>query len=248
MRVERVSRFEDLHDRAGDWDELLSASPVNSIFLTREWFESWWRAFGGGSILSIYMASGESGLVQGVAPMRILGDTLTFLASESVTDYCDFIYAEQCGEEFLRILLDSLRRDFPAIKRIVLEGLRESSPTLTVLSRLAEEQGLGLSVDLTEVAPRIELPASYPLYMDSLSRKNRHEMKRKIRRAESITGLKRRSSTPRMRSGLLFHGLSSFTDRVVKEKMHSGRGREPGPFLGRWPRGCPVGGGCGSST
>jgi CelD/BcsL family acetyltransferase involved in cellulose biosynthesis len=57
------------------------------------------------------------------------------------------------------------------------------SPTLDILERLAPEYGLQHTRVLHEVCPVIELPGSFDAYLAALDKKQRHEIRRKLRRA-----------------------------------------------------------------
>lgn len=66
-------------------------------------------------------------------------------------------------------------------------SLGEHSPTLDIVSRWARNEELSMSLSPMEVSPVLELPESYDVFLGGLSRKKRHELKRKLRRAEGIT-------------------------------------------------------------
>ena len=190
MQIVEVNRFEELQERASEWRELLESSPVNSVFLTQEWFRAWWGAFGSGSFLSVFLGLDDKGSLLGVAPFLLRGDTLAFMACEAVTDYCDFICKGDDWSEFIQVLFRFIRTNYPEVKQIVLDNIRESSPTLSIASRLVEEGVLTCRIDQIEVAPILELPQSYSDYQTTLHRKNRHELRRKSRRTESIPDLR----------------------------------------------------------
>ncbi|MFC2157971.1 GNAT family N-acetyltransferase [Acidobacteriota bacterium] len=190
MQIVEVNRFEELRERSNEWQRLLESSPVNSVFLTQEWFEAWWGAFGADSFLSVFLGLDDKGSLLGVAPFLLRGDTMAFLACESVTDYCDFICKGENWSEFIRVLFHFIRTNYPKVKQIVLENIKESSPTLSIVSGLMEEGALTCRIDQVEVAPVLEIPLSYSDYQATLDRKNRHELRRKNRRAESIPELR----------------------------------------------------------
>jgi CelD/BcsL family acetyltransferase involved in cellulose biosynthesis len=58
----------------------------------------------------------------------------------------------------------------------------EYSPTLTILPRLAAGLGYGVEIEQENVCPRLELPASFDDYVEGLDRRDRHELRRKLRR------------------------------------------------------------------
>jgi CelD/BcsL family acetyltransferase involved in cellulose biosynthesis len=58
------------------------------------------------------------------------------------------------------------------------------SPTLEILPRLCPVSGLRAEVETEERCPVLELPASWDAYLDGLSGKDRHELRRKMRKLE----------------------------------------------------------------
>jgi len=50
---------------------------------------------------------------------------------------------------------------------------------------LWEQQGFAVEIEMQEVCPVIYLPDSYEGYLEQLDKKQRHELRRKVRKAES---------------------------------------------------------------
>ena len=63
----------------------------------------------------------------------------------------------------------------------------ESSPTLTYLPEAARRHGFHVEVEQEDVTSGIELPGTWDDYLALLSKKDRHELRRKLRRLESST-------------------------------------------------------------
>jgi CelD/BcsL family acetyltransferase involved in cellulose biosynthesis len=107
-------------------------------------------------------------------------DRLTFIGDHNICDYMDFLVAPDAGEEAYAALWQSLcGEDWSDLE---LWGLMASSPTREIVTRLAREAGYGVAEELEAVAPRVELPESWEDYLLSLNKKDRHELRRKIRR------------------------------------------------------------------
>ena len=190
MKVERIRDLESLEKLKDTWNELLFSSGQNYIFLTHEWISSWWKCFSEDNSLEIFVFKDEKENLVGIAPFMTKNECLCFIASHEVSDYCDAITENKRREELYEYLLNYLRKNYPEIKKIELINIKSSSPTLNFLSRLAPEYGFSCSCTETEVAPLLGLPSSYDDYMKSLSKKNRHELRRKLRRMESLEGVK----------------------------------------------------------
>jgi len=190
MKVECIRDPESLEELKDAWNELLFSSKQNCIFLTHEWISSWWKCFSEDNSLEILIFKDEKGSLTGIAPFMIKNKILRFIASQEVSDYCDVITHNERREEFHENLLSYFKKNYPDVEKIELMNIKSSSPTLSFLPRLAHEHGYSSSCNETEVAPLLELPSSYDDYMASLSKKNRHELQRKLRRMESLEGVK----------------------------------------------------------
>ncbi len=205
MKVERIRDPESLEELKDAWNELFFSSDQNCLFLTHEWISSWWRCFSEDNSLEILIFKDEKGSLAGFAPFMIKNKTLRFIASQEVSDYCDFITHNERREEFYENLLDYLRKNYQDVEKIELMNIKASSPTLSFLPRLAPEHGFSISCTETEVAPLLELPSSYEDYIASLSKKSRHELRRKLRRMESLEGVKitKITNTKELKSSIL---------------------------------------------
>jgi CelD/BcsL family acetyltransferase involved in cellulose biosynthesis len=205
MKVKCIRDSESLEELKGTWNELLFSSEQNCIFLTHEWISSWWKCFSEDNSLEILIFKDEEGSLAGIAPFMIKNKTLCFIASQEVSDYCDVITHKERKEEFYENLLDYLKTNYQDVEKIELMNLKASSPTLSFLPRLVAEHGYSSSCAETEVAPLFELPSSYEDYMKGLSKKNRHELRRKLKRIEALEGVKitKITDTKELRSSLV---------------------------------------------
>jgi len=190
MKVERIRDFESLEELKDLWNELLFSSEQNCIFLTHEWISSWWKCFSEDNSLEILIFKDEDGSLEGIAPFMIKNKTLSFIASQEVSDYCDVITHNERREEFYENLLSYLKTNYSDVEKIELMNIKTSSPTLSFLPSLAPELGYSSSYTEAEVVPLLELPSSYEGYIKGLSKKNRHELRRKLRRIEALEGVK----------------------------------------------------------
>ena len=84
MKIERIGSIEDLLGLEKEWGECLSASSHDNVFLTWEWFVSWWKCFGKGSELNILVFRNPSGTLCGLAPLKTREKILSFIAIREV--------------------------------------------------------------------------------------------------------------------------------------------------------------------
>jgi len=161
------------------WHDLLDRAPLNTVFFTPEWLETWWRFFGHGHELRVFGLYQDQELL-GIAPLMQEGDELRLIGSQDVCDYLDFI--PQAGREgaFFHLLLSRLEAlPWRALK---LHSVRSDSPTLALLPNVARGLGWSVTVEQEDVCPRVELPESWEQYQAGLDKKDRHELRRKLRR------------------------------------------------------------------
>lgn len=186
MPIKRVTSIEELGSLGPVWDEVHHSCKRGDVFLTFEWFSSWWNNLSEDHSLEVLVFRDQERRPFGIAPLMRRGDSLSFIASHEVTDYCDFVITEEREEFFFKQFFGFIREAFPEISRLELMNIRDSSTTLVILPGLASELGCACELKLSEVAPVLRLPLAYEEYLSLLGRKDRHELRRKLRRLESL--------------------------------------------------------------
>jgi len=189
--VERLSRTEDLQALEGPWRDLVADSAADCLFLTWEWLFTWWRHFGTGRQLAVYVGH-DSDRLDLLLPLAtrerqpLRGRPfLTFepLGTGTVrSDYLDVVVRRGCEPEALGMLADRLRRD-----RVLL-----SFPRVRADGSAAHELGARLTMDGwrietadASVCPYITLAShTWASYLDSLGREHRANVRRRIRKLE----------------------------------------------------------------
>ncbi len=151
----------------------------SSVFILPEWMETWLRVFGAGMATRIRTVK-EGDSIIGIAPLMVRDNTALLIGDTDVCDYLDFIVTPGREKEFFEIVLDDLKKS--GIKRLDLKHVRPDSNVLTVLAPLAQGRGLAVETTKDNVSFEMELPASFEEYLESLSTKQRHEVRRKLRR------------------------------------------------------------------
>jgi CelD/BcsL family acetyltransferase involved in cellulose biosynthesis len=170
------------------WNHLTTLCSTNTPFLTWQWQKLWWKEWNQGRYLRIITLSEESGRLCGIAPLYSEetkeGQKLNLLGSSDLCDYLDFIVAK--GEEacFYHTLLSYLTSSCTEKTTLCLNSLQQHSPTLSFFKRIAHSKGYNIDINLEDTAPSLELPSNFELYLKRLNKKDRHEIRRKMRRAE----------------------------------------------------------------
>jgi CelD/BcsL family acetyltransferase involved in cellulose biosynthesis len=139
----------------------------------------WWRVFGAGVKACIRtVRSGDK--VIGVAPLMVKDGTAYLIGGTDVCDYLDFITAPSMESDFFNVLLDDLKKN--DIRRLDLKLVRPDGTVFSSLMPVAEKRGYEVTSIKEDVSLEMDLPSSFDEYLESLSTKQRHEVRRKLRR------------------------------------------------------------------
>jgi CelD/BcsL family acetyltransferase involved in cellulose biosynthesis len=197
--------FTDLENLATEWNALLHESLHDVPFLRYEYLRTWWETRGGGewpdTELAVIVAR-QGGRLTGVAPLfaarnREGDQALLLLGSIEISDYLDLIVRPADLIGFMHGLLDFLAHSGPAGLSVPVpeveskpwqvldwQNIPEDSPTLPVLKAEAEQRGWAYVQEQTYHAPSIPLSGDFDTYLSGIDKKQRHEIRRKMRRAE----------------------------------------------------------------
>ena len=160
-------------------------SPVASIFLSPQWQEVWWDNFSDGRKMTGFSVPASDGGVDALASLSRLGDSISFVGTPDTFDYNDFLVRPGFEDSFYPTLLDVLGGwEWSELR---LDSLIEHSPTLVHLPDLARERGYAVEVEYEDVTSGVSLPGDWEEYLALLSKKDRHELRRKLRRLDSQT-------------------------------------------------------------
>jgi CelD/BcsL family acetyltransferase involved in cellulose biosynthesis len=174
------------------WNALLSESVNDVPFLRFEYLNAWWSTRGGGEWPEAELAlvsAGEGDRLVGIAPLFLSEhegrQALMLLGSIEISDYLDLIVRADDLSRFLSGLLDFLASDSaPAWSAIDWYNLPEGSPTLTALEAESARRGWSFAQEPFRPALYVPLPGDFEEYLMSIDKKQRHEIRRKMRRAE----------------------------------------------------------------
>jgi len=168
------------HAASALWYQLIEQRDQGSVFLTPQWQETWWDHYGGDSKELLLLAVGDESAPLGLAPMVREGDTLSFLGSTDLFDYHDFILGHVLPADFYPTLASCLSKQPWQI--LYLESIPEDSTALQHLPDRFRADGYTVVIEQEDVVPGLPLPASWDHFLESLRKKDRHELRRKLRR------------------------------------------------------------------
>lgn len=184
---------EFLDDLEPEWTELLKQSTVRVPFMEYAYQKLWWETKGGGewpdARLLLVTARQDEQLI-GVAPLFACkgvdgSTTINNVGAVEVSDFLDLIVLPSLRKEFITGLLSYIRSmDIQDLTEINLYNLLDSSPTLAVLRDSSDGIGWLLTEEKLQHSPYIPLPGDWDAYLAGIDKKQRHEIRRKMRRAE----------------------------------------------------------------
>ncbi len=176
VRVETLDSYA-AHWRAGNaslvWSDLFGLPP---------WLKAWWTACGQGWTLYL-LSIRVGGRLAGLAPLMRQGREVRMMGGPDVCDHMDFVVAPAHAHAFYGALLDHLAAD--GVERLSLWSVREDASAMMTLRAAAEKWGARVRCEPCGQSFAMPLPATWEDYLQRLSGKERHEVRRKLRRLEA---------------------------------------------------------------
>ena len=149
------------------------------IFVCPGWLQVWWQVFGAGAELCL-RAVREGEKIIGIAPLMLKEKTAFIIGSADVCDYLDFITVPGMESDFFGALLDDLRER--GINHLDLNPVRADATVLTRLAEIARQRGYEVISTPEDISLEMDLPSTWEEYLEILTTKQRHEVRRKLRR------------------------------------------------------------------
>jgi CelD/BcsL family acetyltransferase involved in cellulose biosynthesis len=192
MEIRLIQEFPvDLLD---DWNHLLEGSISHFPFLRFEYLHNWWQTKGGGewhldAELAILLGY-EADVLVGIAPFFIAehddSRRMLFLGSIEISDYLDLIVSKKHLTSFAKAILAFVMEKYVKpgkINAVDLYNLVEGTPSIHAISSAGLALGFKIAVEKLQHSPYITLPGDWEQYLASIDSKQRHEIRRKMRRA-----------------------------------------------------------------
>lgn len=155
------------------WNTVLAKETHHFPFYTFAWHDTWYSLLAQKERLCT-LADMNRSLV---LPLAIKDGVAHFTGGEEISDYLDAIGNTEQKAAVWKEVLSTLKEQ--GATSLVLRNIPEDSPSLTYFRSLADAR-----VEQEDTTPIAILPDTFDAYLASLDRKNRHELKRKIRKFE----------------------------------------------------------------
>lgn len=173
------------------WNALVEAGISDTPFLRHEIMSQWWKTLGGGEWQEaelVLITATENGNLVGIAPLfkAVYEDrpALLLVGSIEISDYLDLIVRLEDLPRFLSGVIDFLAQS-ASFANLPFDwyNLVDSSPTLAALRSESEKRGWTYHEEIYRPTPRITLNGDFDAYLAGIEKKQRHEIRRKMRRA-----------------------------------------------------------------
>jgi len=187
--MEHTITEENFASLSAYWKDSSNSLNWSSVFVLPAWMKTWWREFGSGTEL-LLRAVRQNDTIIGIAPLMQNESTASFVGSVNVCDYLDFIVVPGKEEAFFTLLLDYLQENNISI--LDLKALRPDSITLNSLIPMCKELGYKITCEEEGVSLELDLPSNWEDYLSMLDKKQRHEVRRKLRRLFEIDNVEYR--------------------------------------------------------
>lgn len=170
---------------AAEWEGLVVATPSPVPFVTPAWQRIWLKHFQGARTLMVLTAREGERLI-GVAPFLRDGQRAELVGHYSICDYMDVLVTPGFERSFFASIFERLAGE--GVAELELRGIRESSSTLAAAADAAAPYGYAAAREHEALSPAVQLPATWDEYLGRLSKKDRHELRRKLRRLDTAGG------------------------------------------------------------
>ncbi len=170
---------EDFESLRACWNDSKNNLYWPHIFLLPDWLTAWFDIFGDGATPFIFSVRQGNDRV-GIAPLQVRNQVASFMGDPEICDYFDFIFSPDEEAPFCHSLLDQMVGK--NIHELDLRCLRPDSFTLNQMLPVVRQRGLDFVCEPDGVSVEADLPGTWDEYLAGLDGKQRHEVKRKLRR------------------------------------------------------------------
>ena len=190
VNAEYTITLETFETLVAHWRATSNSLRWSCLFTLPAWLKAWWSVFSSGWEHHICTIRHHDKLI-GIAPLMLRDKEARFVGNADVCDFLDCIITPGEEKVFFRILINHLRQQH--ISQLVLEYVRPDSTVFTQLPAVAESMGCTVICTPEDVVLELQLPATWDEYLLHLNAKERHEIRRKLRRLEETGKIRYRT-------------------------------------------------------
>ncbi len=177
--VRKISIYNDFSSELREiWDNLTSdndSSPFLKFFLHKSWYEFF------GKPGSLYIINHSDSILM---PLVLNNKHAEITGDQDLFDYHDFIYKKNLDPIKVKEIIDYCFSELN-IQNLKIKSVPEESITHKLIISSCNELGLKVTSHNEDLSPYLDLDTSFENYLMKLNKKNRHEIRRKIKKLES---------------------------------------------------------------
>lgn len=227
MKIIEVSDYKKFMDRKAEWEDLLSRSKVNNIFLTHDWIDSCIRHFYANDRLLILNVFNGANLT-GIAPLAIkkekyfglLVKTVSFIGT-SISDRMDFIL-DGNKEEIIELIFDYLISIKEEWDFIDLQEFAEYTGNMSAIERYVKDRKVINIFGTAKKSYFINFDASREFIFQKFSKKLNRRFKKINNKNIGLNLEFQRYSNGNIKAEGLFAEAEAIEGRSWKGKKQSG--------------------------
>jgi CelD/BcsL family acetyltransferase involved in cellulose biosynthesis len=167
------------------WKELLVRDPDSHVFATPEWNRLWWEEFGANKDL-FFLTMRRGAEVRGIVPMYLKQEDgrniFRFVGGIDLSDYLGPVCSLEDRDEVAATLVGWFHDDAVGWDEFDAHNMPVPFGFAEFLVDHADRRGFDFRLDQEETSAVLRLPSDWDTYLECLSSKHRHELRRKRRR------------------------------------------------------------------
>jgi CelD/BcsL family acetyltransferase involved in cellulose biosynthesis len=172
------------------WRDHGAALQWTCPFVLPPWLRAWWTVLGADARPWVAVVlQGEA--IIGVAPLMIQDKTIRFLGGSDVCDYFDCVVRQDQERLFFTTLLAHLAA--LGCHELDLGPVRSDAAVYKFFSEGEPSAGVTWRIGQEDVLAQLDLPETWEEFLGSLDGKQRHELRRKLRRLHEAGRVRFRS-------------------------------------------------------
>lgn len=156
------------------WDDAMSHDHHHYPFYQKTWHMAWLSSLGVNEQPMIIADVPTHTLI----PLAVKNGTAHFSGGEEIADYLDAIGPDNAKEAIWKKAIGIIKMQ--GATQLLLRNIPQDSPTISFFQSQPH-----VTVEKEDTTPLMTLPDAFDAFTSSLERKDRHELKRKLRKFET---------------------------------------------------------------
>lgn len=181
LKIEIIDNFDKFVSLEPVWNKLLSYSDADNIFMTFEWLSCWWRSYGEGNKMMIYLVREDNEIVA-IAPLMRTVTKFRGLPVRAIT----FITNDHSGrtglilikkkKEIVNLMLQRLFQD-NKVDMFSSDYIVNNSYTDLFLTEAADENNFKYRKKQSILSPYVPIEGEWDAYFKNRSQKLRQNLR-----------------------------------------------------------------------